>query len=110
LTTETIKRLPLSYAVVYLVVGILLGPAGLGLVSGTASPGLLLHLTELAVLVSLFSSGILAGRPLRWREWRTPARLLLVAMPLTILLLALFGWAALGMSVGAAVLLGAMLA
>jgi NhaP-type Na+/H+ or K+/H+ antiporter len=112
LTAETVKRLPLSYAVLYLCIGLFLGPTALDLVSWdpVANTVVMLRLTEIAVLVSLFASGVLIGRPLEWKQWSTPARLLLVAMPLTIGLLALAGWGLLGLPIGAAILLGAILA
>jgi NhaP-type Na+/H+ or K+/H+ antiporter len=112
LTSEAIKPIPLSYAVIYLVAGIALGPYGLGLIhwDPVFSAGALLRLSELAVLISLFACGILLERRVTWRLWNVPARLLLFAMPITIAGVALFGWAALGLPIGAAVLLGAILA
>jgi NhaP-type Na+/H+ or K+/H+ antiporter len=71
---------------------------------------LLGHLTEIAVIVALFSAGLKLDRPLHWREWSSTARLLLVAMPVTIGLIALLGSALLGLSAAAALLLGACLA
>src|SRR5215207_647229 len=71
---------------------------------------LLEHLSELAVIVALFATGLKLERPLTWASWAGVARLLVVAMPLTIAAVALLGWAAMGLSAGAAIILGAAVA
>jgi sodium/hydrogen antiporter len=83
---------------------------GIAWVDPTEDVGLIEHLTEFAVIVALFSAGLKLDRPLTWRAWGTTARLLLVAMPLTIGLAAVLGSTLLGLSAAAAVLLGACLA
>ena len=65
---------------------------------------------ELAVIVALFGTGLKLDRELRWRGWQTVARLLGIAMPLTIAAVALFGTQVMGLSLGAAIILGATLA
>jgi NhaP-type Na+/H+ or K+/H+ antiporter len=68
------------------------------------------HATELAVVVALFATGLKLERELTFHGWRNVGRLLLVAMPLTIAAIALFGNLVMGLSVGAAIALGACLA
>jgi NhaP-type Na+/H+ or K+/H+ antiporter len=68
------------------------------------------HIAEIALIFALFSSGLKLDRPLRWREWSSVTRLLVLAMPLTIGGIALFGTQVIGLSLGAALLLGAILA
>jgi NhaP-type Na+/H+ or K+/H+ antiporter len=68
------------------------------------------RLAELAMLTAIFATGLSLDRRLRWREWSSTVRLLAVAMPLTILGVAVLGQELLGLSLGAAVLLGAALA
>ncbi|MCY4728339.1 cation:proton antiporter [Nocardioides sp. STR2] len=74
------------------------------------------HVTEFTVLVSLMGVGLAIDRtldPRSWRSWRTWSpvwRLLLVAMPLTILGVALVGWWVAGLAPAVALLLGAALA
>ena len=68
------------------------------------------HVAEVALIFALFSSGLKLDRALRWREWGSVVRLLVVAMPLTIAGVALFGSQVLGLSLAASVLLGATLA
>jgi NhaP-type Na+/H+ or K+/H+ antiporter len=76
----------------------------------------ILHVTELAVLVALMGVGLALDRPLRpsaWRTWATWSatwRLLAVAMPLSIGAVAFLGWAVVGLGPAAALLLGAVLA
>jgi NhaP-type Na+/H+ or K+/H+ antiporter len=65
---------------------------------------------EIAVLVSLFATGSNVGSTLRRRHWSVPIRLASVAMLSTILLLAALAYWVLGFSLGAAILLAAILA
>ena len=62
------------------------------------------------MLISLFSVGLKLGLPLSNRHWLLPLRLAFVSMVLTIALIAATGVLLLGLSLGAAVLLGAILA
>ncbi len=105
-----IKRLPLSYALIYLVVGIFLGPYGLGLILVRPEANFLERLTELVVIISLFSGGLKMNRPLKFWAWQTTARLIGFLMPISIVALALVGRFFLGFDWGAAILLGAILA
>lgn len=68
------------------------------------------HLTELALVVAVFAAGLSIGRGWPRGSWTTVGVLLLVVMPLTIAAVALFGVYAMGLSVGGALLLGAILA
>jgi sodium/hydrogen antiporter len=112
LSGSLLKRLPLSTAMLYLAAGAGLGSAGWGLMA----PEPLLHsvllerLTEVAVLVSLFAAGLKLGLPLSDKHWRLPLRLAFVSMTLTVALIVLIGVFGLGLSLGAAVLLGGILA
>ena len=68
------------------------------------------RLAEFAVIVALFGTGLKLERALEPRAWGSVARLLFVAMPLTIAAVALFGVTVMGLSLGAAIILGAILA
>ena len=68
------------------------------------------HLTEIAIIIALFSAGLKLDRELSWRAWGSVARLLGITMPLTIAAVVAFGTGLLGLSLGAAIILGAALA
>ncbi len=105
-----ISRLPLSYAIIYLVAGIVLSPYGFNLIQIRPGAEFLERLTELVVIISLFSCGLKMNRPLKLWAWQSTVRLIGVLMPLCIFAVAAIGYWGLGMSVGAAILLGAILA
>ena len=105
-----IQRLPLSYSLIYLVVGILLGANGLGLINVKPNAQFLERLTELVVIISVFGCGLKINRPLKLGAWQSTIRLIGILMPLSILALAAIAHYVLGMGWGAAVLLGAILA
>jgi NhaP-type Na+/H+ or K+/H+ antiporter len=71
---------------------------------------LLEWLSEIAVVIALFATGLRLDRPVTPRSWATVWRLLAIAMPLTIGAVTLFGVHAMGLSLGAAIVLGAILA
>lgn len=107
-----LARLPMSSAMIYLAAGYALGPAGLAVITPDPTryaPALELA-AEVAVLISLFSVGLRMAVPLRDRRWWLPLRLAFVSMALTVGLIAAVGMWGLGLSLGAAVLLGAILA
>ena len=112
LASSTLRRLPLSTSLLYLLIGVAIGPVGLGLLrlDPLDDAKLLEHLTEVAVVISLFTSGLKLRARLRDPAWREPLRLAFGAMALTVGLIALVAVAGLGLSLGAAVLLGAILA
>ncbi len=66
--------------------------------------------SELAVIIALFGTGLKLDRALSWRTWSNVARLLAIAMPLTIAAVALYGTQAMGLSLAGALALGAILA
>ena len=112
LTTTTLKKLPFTSAILYLAVGILLGPTLFNLFyfDPLKQSGLLEVLTEIAVLISLFSAGIKMPVPATWVKWRAPVRLAWVSMTITVALIAGFAHFVLGLPIGAGILLGAILA
>jgi sodium/hydrogen antiporter len=107
-----ISRLPLSAAMVYLGVGLAIGPMGFGLIRLDALKhvALLERLTEIAVLISLFTAGLKLELPLRDRRWRIPLQLATVSMVVTVGAITAVGVFVMGLPLGAAVLLGAILA
>ncbi len=107
-----LRRLPVSTAMLYLAAGYGLGPAGLALLAPDplAYSVILERAAEVAMLISLFAVGLKLALPLSDKGWRLPLRLASVSMTITVALIAAIGMLGLGLSLGAAVLLGAILA
>lgn len=112
LAQSLLQRLPLSPAMFYLPVGYLIGPAGIGLLNIDLEQHakLLTIVCEIALLISLFAVGLKLRVPFRDGIWRLPLRLGFLAMIITILLLTVAGVWLLGLALGAAILLAAILA
>ena len=107
-----VKRLPLSTAMLYLAVGYGLGPQGSGLIEIDLirQATFIERVTEVAVIVSLFTAGLKLRIPLHDSRWRRPLRLAFGSMTLTVFAIAVAGVYGMGLSWGAGVLLGAILA
>jgi NhaP-type Na+/H+ or K+/H+ antiporter len=112
LTASILKRSPITSAVIYLAVGILVGPTVLDLFhfNPLKQSALLESLTEVAVLISLFSAGVKMPVPFSFARWTPPVLLATVSMTITVVMVAEFSYYVLGMPLGAGVLLGAILA
>ena len=112
LAGSLLKRLPLSAAMLYLAVGVALGSAGWGLMAPDPleHAEMLERAAEIAVVISLFAAGLKLGLPLNNPHWRLPLRLAFVSMSLTVGMIVLIGIFGLGLPLGAAVLLGGILA
>lgn len=112
LSGTLLKRLPASASMLYLAIGVGLGPLAWGLL--TPDPlrysATLEIVSEIALLISLFSVGMNMGLPLSSPQWRLPVRLAVVSMTLTVAFIAAIGVFALGLPLGAAILLGGILA
>jgi sodium/hydrogen antiporter len=74
------------------------------------SPRVWERLSELAVIVALFGTGLRIDNLTNYKRWQPTVRMLLVAMPLTILAVACLGYWLAGMTLAGAILLGAVLA
>lgn len=106
------KRLPVSASMFYLAVGYGLGTAGWGLMAPEPhrAAAILERVSEVALLISLFSVGLKLGLPFSSRHWFLPLRLAFVSMALTVGLITLVGVFLLDLPLGVAVLLGGILA
>ena len=112
LSASLLQRLPVTPAIIYLGVGMLVGPSGLNLFhfNPLKESALLEVLTEVVVLISLFSAGVKMPGTFTLRRWRAPILLATVSMALTVAMVAGFAVLVLGLPLGAGVLLGAILA
>jgi len=109
LLSQLAHRTVLSTAVLFLVVGFVVGPGVAHIVSVTARQPELHNLALLALFSVLFTDGMAAGVGELRRAWRLPGRALLVGLPLTLLVLALFARYLGGLDWTDAFLLGAVL-
>ena len=107
-----VKRLPITTTIIYLLVGIAVGPFGFALLEldPIAQAKFFELITEIAVIVSLFTAGLKLRAPLSDNRWILPVRLASLSMIVTVGLVALASWYFLRLPVGAAILLGAILA
>ena len=112
LTSSALKRLPVTPAIIYLAVGLVVGPTVLNAFhfNPLKQSALLEVLTEVAVLISLFSAGVKMPVPVSFARWRTPILLASVSMTVSVVLVAAFAYYLLGLPLGAGILLGAILA
>lgn len=112
LRSALLQRFHLTPTLLYLAVGFVLGPSVFGAFhfNPLEQAHLLEVLAEVAVLVSLFIAGMKMPAPFRWREWHVPMRLAFLSMTISVALTAVFGYYVLALPLGAAILLGAILA
>lgn len=115
---KLLHRLPISAAMVLVLIGGLIGllplPDDVDL-DPQQHLGLIEHFTEFTVLVALMGVGLALDRPLSlrdrrsWRAWSATWKLLGIAMPLCIAAIFGLGWGLLGLTPAAALLIGAVL-
>lgn len=112
LSSAFLRRLPITTSAVYLAIGILIGPVGLGWIEiNFISSGVWIeHLTEIAVIVSLFVGGLKLRLPVRNPAWVAALRLAGPVMIASIAGVAVFSHLAFGFTWPSAFLLGAVLA
>jgi NhaP-type Na+/H+ or K+/H+ antiporter len=107
------KRTGISYAILYTLAGVLiymLFPHLLPPADPRKSLTYTGHLTELVVIISLMGTAIKIDRPLKWKSWQSPLRLVTIGMVSCIVIASLLGYAFFSLDVASALLLGAALA
>ncbi len=112
LSSAFLRRLPITTSAIYLILGLAIGPIGLGWIeiNFISSGTLIEHLTEIAVIVSLFVGGLKLRLPIRNPAWTAAFRLAGPVMIASIAGVAVFAHFVFGFDWGAAFLLGAVLA
>lgn len=112
LTSTKLQYLPVTPAIIYLAAGLLVGPTVFNVFqfNPLKQSALLEILTEIAVLISLFSAGVKMPVPISFARWRTPILLATVSMAVSVGMVAAFACYVLGLPLGVGVLLGAILA
>src|SRR5688572_30139819 len=112
LASAYIRHMPITTSALYLALGVAIGPAGFGLigVNFVEKRVLFEHLTEFAVIASLFVGGLKLRLPFADPAWKAAFRLAGPVMVATIIGIAAFSNVALGLSWPISFLLGAILA
>jgi NhaP-type Na+/H+ or K+/H+ antiporter len=112
LSSAYLKRLPISQALIYLALGVVISPVGFGWlrIDILGSVSWFEHLTEIAVITSLLIGGLKLRLPVRDPAWRAAFWLAGPVMLASIIGVALFAHLILGLDIAVALLLGAVLA
>ena len=112
LASPVLQKLPVSTAMFYLAAGMAIGPWGLGWlrVDAVADAAWLETVAEVAVLVSLFVTGLKIDPRVSRAKWRVAMRLASLTMLFTIIGFTLLAHALLGLPWGLALVLAATLA
>jgi NhaP-type Na+/H+ or K+/H+ antiporter len=103
------RRSTLSLAAVFVLVGFLLGDGATGVLELKPSSGFVSDLAAVALIVILFRDGLEVDGEFLQKEWQLPLRKLVVAMPVTAIVVALLARALIGLSWTESFLLGALL-
>jgi sodium/hydrogen antiporter len=109
LASGLVRRSFLSLAALFVLVGFAVGPGGLDWVDFRARSGFVEDLAFVALIVILFRDGLEVEGEMLQREWRLPTRKLLLAMPITAVIVAIAAHALIGLSWTEAFLVGALL-
>jgi NhaP-type Na+/H+ or K+/H+ antiporter len=103
------RRSVLSLTAVFVVIGFVLGPGVTGAVHFSPRSGFVSELATVALVVILFRDGLEVDGELLARHWSVPLRKLVLAMPITAVVIALAGRLLVGLSWTESFLLGALL-
>jgi sodium/hydrogen antiporter len=103
------KRSFLSMTAVFVVAGFVLGDGGLGVLEFDAESGFVEELATLALIVILFRDGLEVESEMLQRAWHLPVRKLVLAMPITCVLVAVVAHVVTDLSWTESFLLGALL-
>jgi sodium/hydrogen antiporter len=103
------RRSFLSLTALFVLAGFLVGDGGFQWIGFSAQSGFVKDLAYSALIVILFRDGLEVESEMLQREWRLPLRKLVVAMPITALVVALAGRWIVGLDWTEAFLLGALL-
>jgi NhaP-type Na+/H+ or K+/H+ antiporter len=105
-----LERLPLTLPMLAVGAGFIAFLFTPDLAAPQAHPLIATVLLEVVLIVAVMGAGLSIDRRFSWRGWASTWRLLVIVMPLSIAALAALGWGLLGLPLGVAVLLGAILA
>ncbi len=106
-----LKRMPLTSSIIYLAFGVGLGPQGLNLLrlDFFEQAELLEHLMEAAVVISLFTAGLKLRLGFSNPLWKVSLRLATLSMLISVFLISAVSFWLFPLSLGSALILGAIL-
>ena len=107
------KKVYYNIPALYILFGVAAAAIGLPVIdplNSKAELKIIEHASELIVIVSLAGAGLSIDLKAGWARWQPTWRLLMIAMPLTILAVAFFGMQFAGFGLAASILLGAAIA
>lgn len=110
LTSRAIRHLPISEPLVALVFGVVLGPEVLGIAEFSEGTTVLHSVSELGMAIALMAIALRFPWSLAWSHRRPLAWMLLIGMPAMAAIVAGLASSILGLGLGAAVLIGGILA
>jgi NhaP-type Na+/H+ or K+/H+ antiporter len=112
LVSSVLKHLPITTTIIYLLFGLIIGPVGFSLfkIDPFKNTLFLERITEIAVLISLFTTGMKLRIPINDPIWWLPIRLASISMVVKVALMAALGYFFLKLPIGASILLGGILA
>ncbi len=103
------RRSMLSLAAVFVLAGFILGNGATGVLDFKADSGLVRDLATIALIVILFRDGLEVDGEMLQSHWRLPLRKLVIAMPVTALIVAALARWLVGLGWTESLLLGALL-
>jgi sodium/hydrogen antiporter len=103
------RRSMLSLAAVFVLAGFILGHGVTGILHLDASSGFVTDLATVALIVILFRDGLEVDGEMLQSQWQLPLRKLVVAMPITAVVIAMIARWLVGLSWTESFLLGALL-
>ncbi len=111
ITPGLLRRLPFTPAIIYFIFGVGMGRHGLNVLGPhpVNNSALIEVVSEITVIVSLFTIGLKLRAPFRDPRWRVPLSYATISVAITAFAIALFGYAVLGLAIGPSLLLGAIL-
>jgi NhaP-type Na+/H+ or K+/H+ antiporter len=109
LLSGLVRRSMLSLAAVFVLAGFVLGKGATGVLAFKASSGFVTDLATVALIVILFRDGLEVDGELLQSQWQLPLRKLVIAMPITAIVVALLARGLIGLSWTESFLLGALL-
>jgi sodium/hydrogen antiporter len=106
------KKIHISYSIVFVLIGALVYSLfdDLPFASPYRDEKIIVHLTELMVIIALMGTGLRIDKPFGFYNWSLALRLVSITMILSIAAIAALGYWWLGLGLPSAVLLGAVLA